>query len=197
MEIYEYKDYEEYKKIQVETNKSKLARGWSCFNKPGPRKTIISEMATKYLGENSDDKDVICHGTRGGHEQQFFKSLYPNGNTIGTEISDTATRFPMTVEWDFTKQNSEWVNGFDIVYSNSFDHTIDPQETLRVWREQLKEGGFMFIEWSERQAIGNKNDPLKATFEEIEELVVEVGFEIVETQRIGPHSGNMYICKKI
>tara|TARA_R110002153_G_scaffold69173_1_gene183193 strand:- start:11497 stop:12087 length:591 start_codon:yes stop_codon:yes gene_type:complete len=196
MEIYKYKDYDEYKKIQVETNKSKLARGWSYFNQPGPRKDIITEMATKYFGD-SDDKDVMCHGTRGGHEQQFFKSLYPNGNTIGTEISDTATRFPMTVEWDFTKQNSEWVNGFDIVYSNSFDHTIEPQETLRVWHEQLKEGGLMFNEWSERQAIGNKNDPLKATFEEIEELIVKVGFEIVETQRIGPISGNMYVCKKI
>tara|TARA_B110000495_G_C23028561_1_gene611802 strand:+ start:1846 stop:2436 length:591 start_codon:yes stop_codon:yes gene_type:complete len=195
MKIYEYKNYEEYVKIQTETNKEKL--NWSYFNNPGPRKAVITKMATKYFGETTVDKDVICHGTRRGHEQQFFKSLYPNGHTIGTEISDTATKFPMTVEWDFTKQNSEWVNRFDIVYSNSFDHTIDPQETLRVWYEQLKESGFMFIEWSQSQAIGNKNDPLKATFEEIEKLMVKVNFEIVETHNIGPMSGNMYICRKI
>tara|TARA_A100001201_G_scaffold48632_1_gene48524 strand:+ start:2355 stop:2942 length:588 start_codon:yes stop_codon:yes gene_type:complete len=195
MEIYEYKDYEEYVRIQTETNKSKL--GWSYFNKKGPRKDIIIKMAAKYLGETSLDKDVLCHGTRGGHEQLFFRNIFPKGHIQGTEISDTASQFPMTFQHDFTKQHPKLVNRFDLLYSNSFDHTIDPQETLRVWHEQLRENGFMFLEWSQRDAIGNKNDPLKATFEEIEKLIIESNFEIIETHNIGPHSGNMYICRKV
>ena len=195
MEIYEYKDYEEYVKIQTETNKLKL--DWSYFNQQGPRKGMIIAMVAKYFGETAVDKDVLCHGTRGGHEQQFFKGLFPKGHIQGTEISDTASQFKMTFQHDFTKPHPRLINRFDIVYSNSFDHTIDPQETLRVWHEQLREGGFMFIEWSQRQAIGNKNDPLKATFKEIEELITEANFEIVETHDIGPWSGNMYICRKV
>ena len=196
MEIYEYKDYEEYVKIQTETNKAKL--DWSYFDRQGARKGIIILMLEKYFGESANDKDVICHGTRGGHEQLFFHNIFPKGHIQGTEISDTASQFPMTVEWDFTKENYKWINRFDLVYSNSFDHTIDPQETLRVWHEQLREGGFMFIEWSEYSAIGNENDPLKATFKEIEELITEANFEITETIKIGTkHSGNMYICRKV
>ena len=201
MEVYEYENYEEYVEAQTHFNKSKLS--WSYFEtkkngKEGPRKGIITIMASKYLGNISGDKNVICHGTRGGHEQKFFKSLYPKGDIVGTEISETATQFPMTVEWDFTKENYKWINKFDIVYSNSFDHTIDPQETLRVWHGQLKEGGFMFIEFSEHSAhTAQRSDPLKATFKEIEKLIIESNFEIAETQKIGPVSGNMYICRKV
>ncbi len=195
MQIFKYKDYEHYVKEQTFYNKEKIA--WSFFNKQGPRKGILILMIEKYFGESANNKDVICHGTRGGHEQQFFKGLFPKGHIQGTEISDTASQFPMTVEWDFTKQHPRWVNRFDIVYSNSFDHSINPQETLRVWHEQLREGGFMFIEWAEGDSVCTLNDPLDASAKEITKLIKKTGFVIEEQHVIGVSQGNMYICRKV
>ena len=167
MEIFKYENYEDYVKEQTFYNKEKLS--WSYFNKQGPRRGIIISCIKKYLG-NANNLDVICHGTRGGHEQKFFKEIFPKGHIQGTEISDTATKFPMTVEWDFTKQHPRWVDRFNLVYSNSFDHTIDPTETLRVWHEQLRKDGFLFIEWAENHSICGPSDPLNAKAEEIEKL---------------------------
>lgn len=196
MKIYEYNNYEEYVKIQTQHNKSKLQMNQSYFNTPGPRKGIIICMIENLLGKKVNDKDVMCHGTRDGHEQKFFKELFPKGHIQGTEISDTASKFPMTVQYDMSKQHPRWINRFDIVYSNSFDHSIDPKETLRVWHEQLREGGLLFIEWSESQSICDEVDPLSATYKEIEKIVSEAGFLMYEKHEIGKMQGWMYIFKR-
>ena len=170
MKIYEYKNYDEYVKIQTHHNKSKIKLKQSYFETQGPRKGMIIAMIHKYFGPSVVNKDVLCHGTRGGHEQQFFKGLFPKGHTQGTEISDTASEFPMTFQHDMTKPHPRLVNRFDIVYSNSFDHSIYPLETLRVWNEQLRKDGILLIEWSESQSIGDEVDPLDASYKEIKKL---------------------------
>ena len=195
MKIYEYKNYEEYVSEQTAANRKKI--NWSAFNRTnGPlRKKLLSDMGKKYFSET--DANVLCHGTRGGHEQRFFKELFPKGNIHGTEISDTAENFPMTSQWDFTKENEKWINQFDIVYSNSFDHSIEPEETLNVWKRQLKENGYLILEWSEFQSVGKMNsvDPLEASLKEIKELLSKVGFKIIEQHHINQRGGDMLICK--
>ena len=92
MKIYEYESYEEYVAIQTEANKKKLRRNHS-FVKKSTIDLIKSIHPEAHL--------ILCHGTRGGHEQRYFKEAYPNAQVIGTEISDTAMEFPMTVKHDF------------------------------------------------------------------------------------------------
>jgi hypothetical protein len=65
---------------------------------------------------------------------------------LGTEISDTASDFPDTVQWDFHDENPEWVEKFSFVYSNSLDQAFDPKKALSTWVRQLDSSGVLFIE---------------------------------------------------
>ncbi|MBK6621188.1 MAG: hypothetical protein IPG32_10020 [Saprospirales bacterium] len=50
-----------------------------------------------------------------------------NCEVIGTEISDSASKFSHTIEWDFHEVKPEWIGRADFIYSNSFDHSYDPE----------------------------------------------------------------------
>lgn len=190
MKIHQYRNYDNYIEWQIKTNKEK--KGWQYVRES----TIVLIQKLQPSATH-----IICHGTRAGVEQQYFKSFYPNSYITGTEISDNATEYPLTIEWDFNKQKTSWVGKYDIIYSNSLDHSIDPLATLETWREQLSPVGRMYIEYSEIQSIpgGNVNDPLDATNEEIISLIQEAGMYIVDTitSDMGMRaSGCVFICAK-
>ncbi len=88
---------------------------------------------------------VLCHGTRNAREQEYFKNLLPFAEIIGTEISYTAAEFPMTEQHDFHEPQDKWLNKFDIVYSNSFDHSYDPEKCINTWKDQLSSNGSLYI----------------------------------------------------
>lgn len=87
---------------------------------------------------------VLCHGARNGNELDEFEQRL-NCRAIGTDLFPQADS---VIEWDFRKPKSEWWRGFDVVYSNSLDHSDQPEETLRVWLDQTKPKGNLFVEWS-------------------------------------------------
>ena len=167
--IYPFDSYEEYVKIQTEINKEKL--GW-VYAKPLVIERIAREI--KFAGT------VLCHGTRNGAEQKMFLKHWPHAEVLGTEISDTATQFEHTVEWDMQKQKKEWIGKWDVVYSNAFDHCIYPDETLQTWRDQLSTDGSLFLEYSERQSVYQASDPLDATLVEVKQMLADAGFSRVE-----------------
>ena len=146
MKLYKYKSYEEYKQVQISANKSKINSSWVDTNSIGG--------LTKYIFEHNDDvKFGLCHGTRRGLEQQAFIDNFDFiGKTvevIGTEISDTASTYPHTIEWDFHNVKKEWLGKVDFIYSNSFDHTDKPVECLDAWMSCLSDRGLCIIEWTE------------------------------------------------
>lgn len=191
MKIYEYKDYDDYVNTQTKINKSKLRRGFSY---------VKEDTIRHIVADHPNAQSVICHGTRRGNEQLFFKSLLQFGGAevIGTEISDTAPQFPMTVQHDFTMEKSEWVGKFDIVYSNSFDHSIDPEATLVTWKNQLSPTGKMYLEYSERDSICDPADPLDATAAEIEGLFPAAGLKLINTITDNVRAaGVVFICEAI
>lgn len=89
----------------------------------------------------------ICHGTRRGKEQEWFRK-YLGIDVIGTEISSTATTFPNTIQWDFHNVKTEWIDAVDFIYSNSFDHSFDPEKCLNAWMSCVRPGGFCILEHS-------------------------------------------------
>lgn len=98
----------------------------------------------------------VCHGARNGIECDVFKQyLGPKAKVFGTDLfpysglSATVPTQSKVIEWDFSKQQRRWVGRFDFVYSNSLDHARHPEETLRVWVEQLKPTGVLFVCWSQ------------------------------------------------
>ena len=129
MKIYPHKSYEAYVKAQIKVNKQKL--GWVNV-----RPRVITDLICKDYKKVADF--IICHGTRNGKEQKWFKREFPEAYIIGTEISYTAKHFTMTIQHDFSEPKKQWIGKADIVYSNSFDHSFDPDKTIQTWRDQLK-----------------------------------------------------------
>jgi len=187
MQVYKYKDYDHYIKVQKATTAKKS--DWVYVREE------VMQQIFDYKGFAVNN--ILCHGTRAAGEQKFFKKYYPMAEVIGTEIADTALDYPMTIQWDFNKQKPEWIGKFDIVYSNSIDHSITPAETIGIWKQQLKPGGTLCLEYAASQSRANNDqDPLHATEKEIEELIIHNGMVIThEFRRRVKHKGIVFCCE--
>jgi hypothetical protein len=89
-------DYERYRNVQREGNLKKLDQTWVI---EGNIKFLAKYLQT----ELGSIKFGICHGTRRGNEQKWFRAAL-QCDVIGTEISDSATQFAHTVQWDFQRE---------------------------------------------------------------------------------------------
>ena len=147
-------DYDKYREIQTEGNKAKLGQVWATELNIA----YLSDYIREHLGEA---KFGLCHGTRQGKEQAWFKK-YLGCEVLGTEISDNARDFPDTTLWDFHDVRSEWLDSVDFIYSNSFDHSYDPEQCLRSWMSCLREGGLCIIEHSDASRHATELDPFGA-----------------------------------
>lgn len=161
--IYKYKNYEEYKQAQIAGNLRKINCSWVAENN-------IQLLADYIKNTIPEAKFGICHGTRRGEEQALFRKLL-NIEVIGTEISHTATQFPHTIEWDFHDVKDEWINNVDFIYSNSFDHSYDPQKCLDAWMSCIKKNGICILEWTEGHIQSTKTDPFGGTIDTYKKLI--------------------------
>jgi hypothetical protein len=133
-------DYERYRLVQIEGNKLKIESVWVLEENIAFLSNYIKNIIrVPQFG--------ICHGTRRGKEQEWF-SKYLGCKVIGTDISDTAQQFPNTIQWDFHEVKPEWLDTSDFIYSNSFDHSYDPEKCLNGWMRCIKKGGVCIIEHS-------------------------------------------------
>lgn len=157
MKIYKYSSHEEYIKIQTKTNREKINNIWV---------TQGSVEKIKSLQPNAEI--ILCHGTRNATEQKLFCKYYPEAKVFGTEISDTALSFPMTMRHDFHEPLRIFNGNCDIVYSNSFDHSYDPEKCLKAWHMQKSPTGKMFIELmvSDIDNRSTASDPLEISEDE-------------------------------
>lgn len=164
MNVYKYNDYTDYVKCQQDANIRKKNSHWV------QEKDI--ELLVDYMNKNNiDNKKILCHGTRAGYEQKFFKNHVVNLEYIlGTEISETATEFEDTIQHDFHIMKDEWENYFDIIYTNSWDHSYDPNKSLDVWINCIKINGYLFIEWNKNNLKNSKSDPFSSTMEVYKEI---------------------------
>lgn len=178
MKIYEYSSLKEYESIQTKYNHQKINYIWISYK---TAKTVSVKAGP-------DIKSILCHGTRNATEQLFFKRLYPNAFIWGSEISDNAADFPMTTRWNFMKEKKDWLGRFDMVYSNSFDHTIKPTLTIQRWLDQLKPDGKLFIEISFDIVanVARESDPLELSNDEFRKLVTKAGGVVIEKFKTYP-----------
>lgn len=140
--LHEYESYEKYKAVQILYNKKKLNNVWA------DAKTL--QLIGDKLKELYPNRKIsgLCHGARNGFEQNFFIDNF-DFTTLGTDISDTASQFRNSVEWDFHDRNDEWVGKFDFVYTNSHDQSWNPKQALGTWLDQLKDDGVLILEHTE------------------------------------------------
>jgi hypothetical protein len=108
----------------------------------------------------------------------------------------------MTVQWDFHEEKADWLDYFDIVYSNAIDHSYNPTRVLTTWRNQLNKSGVLFLEHghSELDNYSRASDPLEIHDEEVRYLVTTLGMTIIETFETtgikGRCPSRVYVIKK-
>ena len=147
-------DYKKYKEVQVNGNKRKIEIVWAVEEN--------IQFLSNYLKEHlSSIKFGLCHGTRRGKEQEWFRK-YLGVEVIGTEISETASEFPHTIQRDFHETKEEWIQNVDFIYSNSFDHSYDQKKCLDSWMKCLKKGGVCIIEHTSSDVNASELDPFGA-----------------------------------
>ena len=144
-------DYEEYKRVQTAGNNKKIRRVWVCQDNI----IYLSDYIIKHMRKVNFG---ICHGTRRGLEQAWFRECL-NCEVIGTEISNTATDFPNTIQWDFHEVKPEWIGSVDFIYSNSLDHSYDPEKCIRAWMKCLRPNGICILEHGTGHLYSTRLDP--------------------------------------
>jgi hypothetical protein len=172
MKVYKYKNYNHYVESQKKANVKKGYKTWAVRDNI----KFIAEYIKSVIPEV---KTGLCHGARRGLEQDWFMESLPGSIVTGTEIGEVKS--PVTVQWDFNKQNPLWIKKFDFVYSNSFDHAFSPEETIKIWHEQVKPGGLIILEYDKRQEHTgeiskpvNPMDPVSLTVDECAEMMTRL-----------------------
>lgn len=161
--LYQYRDYQHYRDIQIAGNLRKINQVWA-------NEENIAYLS-RYLQEEVKPLEFgICHGTRQGKEQAWFRK-HLGIEVIGTEISPTAKDFPHTIEWDFHEVKPEWIDRTDFIYSNSFDHSYQPEKCLDTWMSCIRKEGVCILEWSTSHVDADELDPFGATLAGIKKLI--------------------------
>jgi hypothetical protein len=176
-------DYQRYRRLQTETNKANIQNVWV-------QEENIA-FAADYIRRFGAPKFGICHGTRRGLEQTWFRKYLNSCEVIGTEISDTAAEFAHTIQWDFHETKPEWIDAVDFIYSNSFDHSYDPEKCLNAWMRCVRPGGVCIIEHSSLHSPegATEVDPFGADISIMPFLILTWGSgkywvrELIETPR--------------
>jgi len=182
MKVFEYRDYNHY--IEGQRKKMNFQDLWA---KPD----VIYQLA-EYVKDNvSNLKFGLCHGVRRGEEISHFIGAFEDMGVkgieiIGTDICDFASSddnglpiHPNVIfPWDFHQVKDEWIDSCDFMYTNSFDHTINPEELLDRWMMCLKKDGILLMEWQDENSGGTGTnmgegdvDCLGATVDEIKALI--------------------------
>ena len=146
MRLYKHKNHDEYVKAQILKNKKKMNHIWV---KPHEINLIAKQVKKNIPGY----KFGICHGVRNAWEVKQLRKILKI-NVIGTEISPSAKKFANTIQWDFHDIKDKWINNVDFIYSNSFDHSYDPEMCLDQWMKCIKKKkGICFIHWMSTNVV--------------------------------------------
>jgi SAM-dependent methyltransferase len=138
MEVTKFASYAEYVETQSSVNRRKVDSVWITAADVDAIAGIVRDLVPRA-------RAGICHGVRNGWEVRALRDAL-GIEVIGTDISSTAARFDV-VEWDFHEMKPEWEGRFDFVYSNSLDHSYDPDKCLESWRRSLAPAGLCILHW--------------------------------------------------
>ncbi len=161
-------DYEAYREIQNIGNNLKLDYQWVGR----AHLECVAIAIEEFSGLKT--RFGLCHGTRRGNEQLWLAEILGGDlQVIGTEIADTATDFPNTVQWDFHKENDDWIGKADFVYSNSWDHSYNPELAFGVWIDSLRPGGVLVLDWTEGHSETgvSEMDPFGASRDHLQSML--------------------------
>jgi len=101
-------------------------------------KVAVELRSLRELNEN----EMVCLGTRNNHERDTFAAELPEVNVYSLDIGpESSADFIM----DFTKFPKDWTRKWDLIYSNSIDHSYDSTSTFKEWIRVLKPNGILML----------------------------------------------------
>jgi SAM-dependent methyltransferase len=176
----EYDSYEDYKEHQMEKTSWKWWR--KRLSRQYKRKVKKFQKRFSSLSEKGyieEGKKVVCLGARMGEEVEAFENL--GLEAIGVDL---VPKPPRVIKADFNHLPFE-DGSFDVVFSNSFDHSFDAEMFFKSCERVLKVGGYLVLDITpgekmfgdfEVTYVGSdedvKNDVCKnGTFEFVEKYV--------------------------
>ena len=90
------------------------------------------------------ESDMICLGTRNNHERDVFRKGLSSFN-VKVYSLDISPLSKADYIMDFNDMPNDWNNRWDILFSNSLDHSIDATEVFYKWIDIIKKDGIMVI----------------------------------------------------
>jgi len=93
-------------------------------------------------GFQTSGAQMICLGTRNNHERDCFAKLLPGASVKSLDIAPGSHADYIM---DFTRLPDDWSGKWDIVYSNSLDHSFDANETFMSWLRIIRSGGVLAV----------------------------------------------------
>ena len=128
-------------------------RNW-CGHKASSRREKkyyqeISQHVLEHLDIIGGKASMVCLGTRNNWErdqfQIFLKSAEREMGIYSLDVGENENTRKCDYIMDFNNMPEEWANKWDIIFSNSIDHTVSATETFREWLRVTKPGGLLVI----------------------------------------------------
>ena len=194
MKLLRFENYEEYKRTQIAANEYKFGDVFAEL-------PVLRRIAAHFRRSGATSHLGLCHGVRNGYEVRRLRQLLPRIDIIGTDISDTAAGIPNCVVWDMHEVKPEWRGAVDFMYSNSWDHTYDPDLLFARWSECLSPSGRLYLSYtdlhSERGVVeASKSDPFGCSLDELTQIV-QRSFTLHEVLEIGPRFSFQTFTRRI
>jgi SAM-dependent methyltransferase len=139
-------DYKDYLKWQ----KERALKKWGLKEYAKVLfKQNFKAMWREVSGVIGQPKVIGCMGIRNGAEYFEFKQYLPESVVYGIDIQEKVVEVGENCYCcDFNNLPKDWEEKFDLLFSNSLDHSFEVTETIEEWRRVTKKGGFILIQFS-------------------------------------------------
>jgi len=187
--------YDDYRNIQIDRSNKKWAS--ATFDEKMFYKillTALPNMIVKSTGHNLGIKNICCMGIRNGNEYSAIKKirivldefLYLNeiqkiekANVYGVDINPKVVNVGENCYcYDFNKLPEEWEDKFDLIYSNSVDHSFNVSMTINEWHRVSMHNRFLLLTLSNEKI--SATDIYSFEKKDIKNLFNESMFEIIK-----------------
>jgi hypothetical protein len=136
----------------------------SGFFSPLLRIQSIARMATR-LDKTKYAADKIRLAQRFG----LGSGNRVDGRVMGVEINPDASRKDIYIG-SFDDLPNEWTGQFDLLFTNSFDHSMDPARTVSEWKRVAAPGAYVIVAFALDQKQSDHDPTTGLSFATLGEL---------------------------
>lgn len=168
MKSFNFRDYDHY--LWAQTTR------WSS-KKNKRRKLENYRRHIKFLLDSGAKIDsVLCQGVRNDNEIRCFKALLNPSIIKGTDIAFEDLDAGI-IKCDFIKLPQSLDGPWDLIYSNSLDHAMNPCAALKEWSRVLSDDGWMVISFSCEDV--SDGDPTSFDRDEAVRFMNDIGMTVL------------------